>query len=221
MQPPKCATPSGAESMSTIADTLNDIQKIQAEMQAGVEGGVVRPNDEFIRELFSFTTAYFFQLCAHTVLDTLRAPVAAQGHPYADKYYSLFDQAGVLDSYIRWSNHSGLLSLWNIFERYIKRKAEALRSNADRKLDRCYKTVLRERGVENPAYQWAVEEFEILRLTRNSLHSGGTYTLSKPRYGSICGVQYSLVPGHPVRPIRLLDVVRTVWEHYRLIEGSA
>lgn len=205
--------------MSTIADTLNDIQNIQLEMQAGLEDGAIGPHDEFIRDVCSFTTAYFFQLCAHAVLDALRDPVAAQGDPYSDKYYSLFDQAGVLDSYIYWSHHSGLLSLWNIFERYIKRKAEVLGLSAAGPLDRCYKTVLNQRGVENPTYQWAIEEFELIRLTRNSLHSGGIYTLAKARHGSVCGIPYSLEPGQRARPIRLLDVVRTVWEHYRLIEG--
>ena len=205
--------------MSTIADTLNDIQKIQGEMQAGLEDGVIGQNDEFIREVLELTTVYFFELCAHTVLDTLRGLVTAQRHPYAEKYYSLFDQAGVLDRYIYWSHHSGLLSFWNIFERYIKRKAEIMGLNAAVPLDRCYKDVLSERGVENPKYQWAIDEFELIRLTRNSLHSGGMYTRTKPRQGSICGIRYSLEPGHPVRPIRLLDVVRTAWEHYRIIEG--
>ena len=205
--------------MSTIADTLNDIQRIQAEMQAALENRQIDLYDKFIQEVFSFTTAYFFQLCSHTVLDTLRSAVAAQDHPYADKYYSLFDQPGVMDSYISWSNHSGLLSLWNIFERYIEQKTESLGLSTGRKLDQRYKSVLRERCVGDPKYQWAVAEFELIRLTRNSLHSGGIYTLSKPRHGTICGITYSLEPGKPVRPIRLLDIVRTVWEHYKLIEG--
>ena len=206
-------------SMSTIADTLNDIQKVQFEMQAALDNGAISPNDRFIGELFGFTTSYFFQLCAHTVLDTLRDPVSAQGHPYAEKYYSLFDQAGVLETYILWLNHSGLLSLWNIFERYIKQKAKFLGLNGGLPLDRCFKAVLSERGIENPTYQWSVEAFELIRLTRNSLHSGGIYTLSRVRHGTVCGIKYSLVPGKPVRPIRLLDVVRTVWDYYLLIEG--
>ena len=205
--------------MSTIADTLNDIQKIQQEMQAGLEDEAIGQTDEFIREALEFTTVYFFQLCAHTVLETLRGPVAAQNHPYAEKYYSLFDQAGVLERYVYWSHHAGILSFWNIFERYIKRKAESMRLNATLPLDRCYKDVLIERGVENPTYQWTIDEFELIRLTRNSLHSGGIYTRTKARHGSVCGIRYSLEPGQPVRPIRLLDVVRTAWEHYRLIEG--
>ena len=97
-----------------------------------------------------------------------------------------------LDRYIYWSHHSDLLSFWNIFERYIKRKAEIMGLNAAVPLDRCYKDVLSERGVENPKYQWAIDEFELIRLTRNSLHSGGMYTRTKPRHGSVCGIQYSL-----------------------------
>ena len=204
--------------MSTIEDTLKDIQKIQQEIQAGLEDGAIGHSDEFILEVRDFTTAYFFQLCAHTVLDTLRGHVAAQHHPYAETYYSLFDQPDILRRYIYWSHHSGLLSFWNIFERYIRRKAAFMGLNVGGPLDKCYKDVLNTRGIENPRYQWAIDEFELIRLTRNSLHSAGIYTRTKARHGSVCGIRYSLEPGQPVRPIRLLDVVRTAWEHYRLIE---
>ena len=125
--------------MSTIADTLNDIQIIQAEMQQTLTAQDASINDNFVSELFSFTTARFFDLCAHSVLETLRGPVHALRHPYAGKYYSLFDERPVLDAQIYWSNHSGLFSLWNIFERFIRAEAGSMDLNTADKLDTCYK----------------------------------------------------------------------------------
>ena len=46
--------------MSTIANTLNDIQAIQHEMQQTM--GESDCIDDFIRELFEFTTARFFDI---------------------------------------------------------------------------------------------------------------------------------------------------------------
>ena len=139
--------------MSTIADALNDIQRVQSEIQAtlGSEGAPI--NDRFISDLLSFTTARFFDLCAHVVLDTLRGPIGDLGHPYAQKYYSLFAQRPILDAEILWSNHSGLFSLWNIFERYIRTKAERLRLTYLGRLDVCYKNILKKQGIQGTAYQ--------------------------------------------------------------------
>ena len=93
--------------MSTIADALHDIQKIQAEIQETLQAEGASVNDRFISDLFGFTTARFFDLLAHVVRDTLRRPVGALRHPYAEKYHSLFAQQPVLDAHILWSNHSG------------------------------------------------------------------------------------------------------------------
>ena len=63
--------------MTTIADTLNDIQKLQDEMSSKLKGykGLRESADTtFIRNLMNFTTIYFFELLAHAVLDTLRGP---------------------------------------------------------------------------------------------------------------------------------------------------
>ena len=207
------------DELSTTADALNDIQIIQAEMQHTLTAQDASINDNFIPELFSFTTARFFDLCAHSVLETLRDPVHALRHPYAEKYYSLFDQRPVLDAQIYWSNHSGLFSLWNIFERFIRAEAECLGLTIADKLDRCYKSILRARGIRDAEYRQVFEEFEAMRITRNSLHSGGIYDYSKARRYHFRGELCSFDPGTPVVPLRLLDVVQTMWEHYRLIKG--
>lgn len=202
--------------MSTIADTLNDIQTIQHEIQQTMED--VATVDDFIRELCEFTTARFFDLCAHAVLDTLRNPIEALHHPYAEKYYSLFDQRPVLDAQILWSNHSGLFSLWNMFERFVTKSAESMGLDNTVRLDKRYKKVLRNRNVQGAGYQRVFEEFEVMRITRNSLHNGGIYRGNKAKQYCFRGELYSFDPGRPVKPLRLVDVVQTMWEHYQKIE---
>ena len=201
--------------MSTIADTLNDLQAIQHEMQQTIEEEA--DVDDFIRGLFAFTTARLFDLCAHAVLETLRNPVEALRHPYAEKYYSLFDQRPVLNAQILWSNHSGLFSLWNMFELFVKRSAESMGLDNKVHLDKLYKNVLGNRGFQGAAYQRIFEEFEVMRITRNSLHNGGNYDRSKARQYHFRGELYSFDPGRPVKPLRLVDVVQTMWEHYQII----
>ena len=202
--------------MSTIADALNDIQAIQHEIQQTLgESAFV---DDFIRELFEFTTARFFDLCAHVVLDTLRDPIRAFRHPYADKYYSLYNQPPILNAQILWSNHSGLFSLWNMFERFVKKSTEFMGLDDKISLDRRYKNVLRDRDVQGAEYQRIFEEFEVMRITRNSLHEGGVYRGSKARQYRFRGELYLFDPGRPVKPLRLVDVVQTMWEHYQIIK---
>lgn len=202
--------------MSTIADTLNDIQAIQHEIQQTLgESAFV---DDFIRELFEFTTARFFDLCAHVVLDTSRDSIKTFRHPYADKYYSLYDRRRILNAQILWSNHSGLFSLWNMFERFVKKSAESMGLDDTVRLDRCYKNVISGRGVQGAEYQQLFEEFEVMRITRNSLHNGGVYRGSKARQYRFRGELYSFDPDKPVKPLRLVDVVQTMWEHYQIVE---
>ena len=60
-----------------------------------------------------------------------------------------------------------------------------------------------------------------MRITRNSLHSGGIYTLKNAKQYYFRGQLFSFDPGKSVVPLRLWDVVPTMWEHYRVIEGLA
>ena len=202
--------------MSTIGDTLNDIQAIQHEIQQTLEKSPFA--DDFIKELCEFTTAHFFDLCAHVVLDTLRNPIETLHHPYAEKYYSLFDQRPVLHAQILWSNHSGLFSLWNMFERFVKVSAGSMGLDNTVSLDKCYKNVLRNRNVQGAEYQRIFEEFEVMRITRNSLHNGGMYRGNKAKQYRFRGELYSFDPNSSVKPLRLVDVVQTMWEHYQIIE---
>ena len=75
--------------MATIAETLNDIQKLQDEMSAKLKNCEELADSVFIRDLMNFTSVYFFGLLAHTTLDALRDFLQPLRHPYADKYYSL------------------------------------------------------------------------------------------------------------------------------------
>ena len=72
--------------MAIIADTLNDIQKLQDEMSVKFKDCEELADSMFICDLMNFTTVYFFELLAHATLDALRDCLQPVRHPYSDKY---------------------------------------------------------------------------------------------------------------------------------------
>ena len=68
--------------MATIADTLNDIQKLQGAMSSKQMELEECSDLSFIRDLMNFITV----LLASTTLDVLRTQVEPLQHPYADRY---------------------------------------------------------------------------------------------------------------------------------------
>ena len=209
--------------MTTIADTLNDIQKLQDEMSSKLKDykGFREPADtKFIRDLMNFTTIYFFELLAHAALDALRDRLQPIGHPYADKYYSMYRESGVLKEFVRLNNISGMFLLWNIFEQYVDKKRADLPGEPGRDLEKRYKEVLRHIEVDKPVYDAMINEFNGIRLTRNSLHSGGIYRNKKECNFLLKGKQYSLKSGEAASPIRLMDAAETMWKHFVIVADS-
>lgn len=200
--------------MATIADTLNDIQKLQADMSSEFEERIEFANSEFVRDLMSFTTTYFFGLLSHATLDALRTHLAPIRHRYAEKYYSMYREGGLLQELIRWDNVSGTFVLWNIFERQIDRTRGLMPGKPERTLQDRYKAILRRLDIDARTYERIVNEFNLIRLTRNSLHGGGIYRNSRTLSYTLCGKSYTLETGRQVTPIRLLDAAQTMWEHF-------
>lgn len=207
--------------MATVADTLNEIQRLQAAV-ADRSGPWSKPADlEFVRDLSNFTTTYFFGLLSHATLDAVRGHIESIRNPYADKYYSMYRQRGLLQELIRLDNVSGVFVLWNIFERHVDRTRDGMRGEPERSLEDRYKAILRCTGIDRQTYDGLVNEFNLIRLTRNSLHGGGTYRNSRKFSYTLRGKRYTLERGKQVTPIRLLDVAQTMWEHFVTITNAS
>jgi hypothetical protein len=64
------------------------------------------------------------------------------------------------------------------------------------------------------------EEFEVIRNTRNSLHDGGKYNETfKAFRGRLNGTVYHFKPGVHVRPLRAMDVLKSLWQQFKAIEN--
>lgn len=203
--------------MATIADTLNDIQKLQEEISSKRMESKECSDSPFTRDLMNFTTIYFFELLAHTTLDALRTRLESIHHPYADKYYSMYKESGVLQELIRLNNISGIFVLWNIFEQHIDKVRANLPGEPERTLEERYKNILREIGVDKLRYDIMINEFNLIRLTRNSLHDGGLYRKTNERNFTLNGRKYTLKPGEAVSPLRIMDVAEIMWEHFVVV----
>lgn len=200
--------------MATIADTLNAIQKLQGEISSKNVDCEKFADSTFVSDLMNFTTIYFFQLLAHTTLDALRFQLEPLRHPYAEKYYAMYREDGLLLELIRRDNISGTFVLWNVFELHIDKVRKTFPGQPERKLEDRYKRILREIGVEKRRYDTLVNEFNLIRLTRNSLHSGGVYHNKTEHTFTLKGKEYSLKPGEAVKPLRLMDVAEIMWKHF-------
>ena len=203
--------------MATIADTLNDIQNLQAKISSKWMDNRKCLNCTFIDDFMNYITIYFFGLLAHTTLDALRTQLKPIHHPYVDKYYSMFRESSVLSGLIRQDNISGTFVLWNIFERYIDKVRANLPGKPERSLEDRYKKILREIGVDKRRYDTMINEFNLIRLTRNSLHVGGLYLKKNERNFTLKGKKYTLKPGEMVSPLRIIDVAETMWEHFVVV----
>ena len=203
--------------MATIADTLNDIQKLQEEISSKRTERKECADSTFVNALMNFTTVYFFELLAHTTLDAIRTQIEPIHHPYADKYYSMYRESGVLQELIRNDNISGTFVLWNIFEQHIDSARANLPGPPERTLEDRYKKILRDIGVDKRCYDIMINEFNLMRLTRNSMHGGGLFRNKNEYIATLKGKRYSLRPGEPVIPLRLMDAAETMWEHFVVV----
>lgn len=203
--------------MATVADTLNDIQRFQNEVSSKKMEYETWAGSTLPRDLMNFTTIYFFDLLAHATLDALRSQPEAIRHPYADKYYSMYREQGLLQELVRKDNVSGMFVLWNMFERHVDQMRANFAGNPERTLEERYKSILREYGIEKRVYDRIISEFNLIRLTRNSLHAGGIFRNRRAYSFTLKGRTYSLRPGEAVTPLRLMDVIETMWKHFVVV----
>lgn len=199
--------------MSSISHTLDQILKLQGEIkEAGVEGW-------FAKELMNFTTVVFFQYLSHTVLDQEKQHLALSDQ-MAEKYYELAAQPELLSELVRFNNIGQFVCLWNAYEKYLRHKYHTdTGSNNSLKISKIFDGLVARAQPEG--HREIREEFEVMRNTRNSLHDGGVFNRRfDSSSGKFCGTTYWFYPGEPVEPLRIADVSRVMWKHYRAFEAA-
>ena len=197
--------------MATIADTLNDIQKIQKEFK------ISENDDSLVKDLMNFTTVIFFDYLSHSVLDNVRHFDFSQ-IPGGPKYFELFESDGLLLEYIRINNIGHFSVVWNAYEKYLRQKYLNEFGLSKFKIKDLFVDLIERLKPANRGQ--ILEEFEVMRNTRNSLHEGGIFNIKfAPFQGLLCNKLYLFSPGDPVVPLRIMDVVKTMWSHYKELEN--
>ena len=201
--------------MATILDTLKDIETLQAEIEP--YSNLYTDTDRFIREIMNFTSVMYFEFSSHAVLNSIKL-TNYKNIRFGQKYFDLYLQDGLLDEFIRLKNIGYLSVIWNIYEKYLRDKYRNDYSLEEFKIKKLFDDLLPRMFLPNSAR--IIEEFEVIRNTRNSLHDGGIYGHNfTPFRGFLQGNEYIFTPGDKVTLLRIMDVAKTIWSHFKLFEN--
>jgi hypothetical protein len=207
--------------MATILNTLKEIPRLHTEIQQELESS--DPLDpDFLRDLMNFTSVYYFDLLAHACMDALRKQVNTLQCSGFQKYFELSSQEEMLHEYIRWQNIGGLFSVWAMFERFILRQHGQISGKNPGDVQTAHQKVLDRKRFKRKRTKEILHLFAGIRRTRNTLHENGIYSNEDGTSFSfeILEEPFTLEPGKPVKPIRLLSVIRVMWDHYKEIKQS-
>lgn len=203
--------------MATIADTLNEIPKLQSR----VEALLTDPNAldrVFLTEVMNFTSVYYFGLLSHACMDdaVIRKILASGKFPKAKKYYELFVDPMMLDEYVRWQNIGGIFSLWVIFEKFIVRQHNSFSTKETEYFEKAHDKILKKWGLRKTAREDIHNTFKGIRRTRNALHDDGIYynEAGKDFEFKLEGEKFTLRHGEPVVPLRLMTMAEVMLDHY-------
>lgn len=196
--------------MATIQDTLNEIIQIQKEFDK------IGNENSLVNELMNITSVIYFDYLSHAVLDHSRM-IDLSKIPGSSKYYDLYKQHGLLSEYIRINNIGQFSVVWTAYEKYLREKYNNDFGLKKFKIKDLFVDLIK---VIKPINDLRIiEEFEVLRNTRNSLHDGGIYNSKfAPFNGVLCDKLFTFSPGLPVVPLRIMDVIKTVLSHYKAFE---
>lgn len=196
--------------MATIQETLHEINQIQKEFDN------VANDESLVKEFMNFTSIIYFDYLAHSVLDRSRM-IDLSKITGSSKYYELFSQPEILLEYIRISNIGQFSFIWNAYEKYLRGIYKNDFGLKKFKIKDIFDDLIKK--IKPVNYLQIIEEFEVMRNSRNSLHDGGIYN-SKfiPFKGVLCNKEFTFSPGNPVEPLRIMDVIKTMWNHYKAFE---
>lgn len=206
--------------MTTIAQTLLDIEQVQRDIQMQLSSGKLQLS-KFIEDIMNTITVYHFDLLAHSSLDATKAVLSNISNPFLLKYSALSSKAGMHTEYIRWLNIGGLFIVCNIFEKFVRETHGQISQGVKTKhLKDAYAHILQSKNIDNPTLSRMVREFNVIRFIRNSFYHGDLYTNPKARKFVLGGETYALEEGKPVKPIRLMTAIKIFWQHYSKIMSS-
>jgi len=206
--------------MTTIAQTLLDIEKVQQDIQRQLSGGKLQLS-KFIEGIMNIIGVYHFDLLAHSSLDAAKTELSNISNPFLVKYRSLSGKEGMHKEYIRWLNIGGVFVLCNIFEKFVRETHGKIFKDVKIKhLKDAYEHILQSKNIDNPTLSRMVREFSLIRFIRNSFYHSDTYTNPKTRTFVLGGETYDLEEGKSVKPIRLMTAIAIFWQHYSKIMSS-
>jgi len=203
--------------MTTIAQTLFDIEKVQQDIKRQLDNGKMQPST-FIEDIINIIHVYHFDLLAHSSLDTAKTELSNVSNPFLVKYRSLSRKDGMHKEYIRWLNIGGLFVVCNIFEKFVRETHGHIFKDVKIKhLKGAYEHILQSKNIDNPTSHRMVREFSLIRFIRNSFYHGDTYMNPKTIKFALGDDKYELEEGKPVKPMRLMTAIAIFWRHYSTI----
>jgi len=206
--------------MTTIAQTLLDIEKVQQDIKRQLDNGKVQ-SSKFIEDIMNIIGVYHFDLLAHSSLDAAKTELSNISNPFLLKYRSLSRKEGMHDEYIRWLNIGGVFIVCNIFEKFVREThGQIFKDEKIKHFNDAYKHILQSKNIDNPTLSRMVREFSLIRFIRNSFYHGDTHTNPKTRTFILGGETYELEEGKSVKPIRLMTAITIFWQHYSTIMSS-
>jgi hypothetical protein len=206
--------------MTTIAQTLLDIEKVQQDIQRQLNSGKLQLS-KFIEDIMNIIAVYHFDLLAHTSLDDSKTELSNTPNPFLVKYRSLSQKDGMHKEYIRWLNIGGVLVVCNIFEKFVRETHGQLFKDVKIKhLKDAYEHILQSKNIDNPTLRRMVREFSLIRFIRNSFYHGDKYRNPKTITFVFGSETYELEEGESVKPIRLMTAITIFWQHYSTIISS-
>ena len=209
--------------MTTIAQTLTDIEQLQAEIAAYI-GSDPSADTPFVDEIRRLLTVYYFDLLAHSSLDTARTDIQTQttANPFVGKYFDLSDSPGVLEDYVRWLNTGGFFIAWCIYEKFVRAcYTRIFNENQLLPLKDTYQSILTHQGLGKATAGRMRVEFSLLRFVRSTLQRQEPYLNRQTRKFDLGGETYVLEAGQPVKQIRLMTVIQLIWRHYCTLQSPS
>jgi len=206
--------------MTTIAQTLLDIEKVQQDIQRQLSSGKLQ-RSTFIKDITNIIAVYHFDLLAHSSLDDSKTKLSTTSNPFLVKYRSLSKKVGMHKDYIRWLNIGGVFVVCNTFEKFVREThGQLFKDEKIKHLKDAYEHILQSKNIDNSTLNRMVREFILIRFIRNSFYHGDTYRNQKTRTFVFGSETYELEEGKPVKPIRLMTAIAIFWQHYSTIMSS-
>lgn len=192
--------------MATIQDTINEIEEFQKEVLNA------KHEDEFCKDLLRITSVIYLDYLSHAVLDGARK-LDLSSIPYAKKYFELSNLDFLMEQ-IKINSIGHLFNIWTVYENYLRKKSIEIYGTAAWSISKVFADILKK--INTDQRDKINDEFEVFQNTRNSFHNGGIFQHESTNEKQLGGNKYIFLKGEPVKPVRNMDIIQTIWEHFLL-----